>query len=233
MIRKITNTISLTLFALGSFAQPNVEFDSKTIDFGTIVEGSISKHRFAYKNTGNQPFIISNVSVTCGCTVPQWSKEALLPGDTASLYIQFDSRNKMGKVGKGVNLTTNCPDPMIGLIILATIVPDSNFKPIIDSISYKPITLVNLKSYFELKIPMKSLAKKGFKGNHADAEKIIKKLLIEKDLLLSQNAWITIDKEMIVINALDKNLQQSLIKLINTELLNKKRMKYWVKKAEG
>ncbi|MFM9944768.1 MAG: DUF1573 domain-containing protein, partial [Bacteroidia bacterium] len=142
MITKIISTVCLALLSIGSMAQPNAEFDSKTVDFGKIMEGTISKHSFKYKNTGNQPLVIEHVSVTCGCTAPKWTKQALLPGDTASVYIEFDSRNKMGQVAKGVNLMTNCPEPLIGLIILANIVPDSNFKAVVDSSTFKPMTLI-------------------------------------------------------------------------------------------
>ena len=138
MIIKSIYTACIGLIAFSSQAQPAMEFESKKVDFGNILEGTISTHRFKYKNTGNQPLVVEHVSVTCGCTAPQWSKAALQPGDTASIYIEFNSANKMGPVSKGVNLMTNCPEPLIGLLVYANIIPDSNFIPLIDSVSHKP-----------------------------------------------------------------------------------------------
>ncbi len=231
MIRKFIYTACISIYSTIGFAQAKVEFENKTIDFGKVVEGSICKHRFIYKNIGLEPFIISHVSVTCGCTAPFWSKTPLLPGDTASIYIEFNTHNKMGNVAKGVNLMTNCAEPLIGLIILANIVPDSTFVPTIDSLSAKPLKLVFLKSFCQVNIPLKSLTKSGFKGNAADGEKIIKRILKDNNQLLYDQIWFTQEKGMIVTNMMDKNLQAPLITLIKKELLNKKRLKYWVKKV--
>lgn len=232
MITKIIYTACIALFTISGLAQPNMEFDSKKVDFGNILEGTISTHRFNYKNTGNQPLIIGHVSVTCGCTAPQWSKTPLQPGDTASIYIEFNSANKMGPVIKGVNLMTNCPEPLIGLLVYANIVPDSNFIATIDSISQKPLTLMFHKSYNQIKIPLKALAKKSFKGNETDAEKLMMRIMKETNPLLYNSVWITSEKGILIANMLDKNLQPPTLLLIKTEMLNKKRMKYWVKKMK-
>ena len=80
---------------------------------------------------------------------------------------------------------------------------------------------------------MKSLTKKGFKGNESDAEKVLKQILLEKEPLLYNNVWITSEPGMLVANMLDKNLKTPSINLIKKELLNKKRMKYWMKKVKG
>lgn len=216
-----------------SIAQPKVEFDSKTIDFGKIIEGTISTHRFTYKNTGDQPFIISHVSVTCGCTAPQWSSQPLAPGDTASLFVQFDSKNKMGAVAKGVNLMTNCPDAIIGLIILADIIPDTNFIATFDSLSNKPFKLAYYKSFSQVIVPLKLFSKKGFKGTEADLEKLVKQVLKEKNPLLYNSVWFTSENGLLITNMMDKNLQAPYIALIKEEVLNKKRLKYWSKRVKN
>ena len=43
-------------------------------DFGTIQQGDSPEFTFTFKNTGNEPMIISNAKGSCGCTVPQWPK---------------------------------------------------------------------------------------------------------------------------------------------------------------
>jgi hypothetical protein len=230
MIKKLLFSIVVAFASVAGSAQPKIEFDSRSIDFGTVVEGTICKHRFYYKNTGNQPFIISDVSVTCGCTVPQWSRNPLQSGDTASIYIEFSTHNKLGNVAKGVNLMTNCPDPEIGLIILANIISDSNFIPIKDSLSYKPLKVVTYKSYTQVVTPLKLFAKKGFKGNEGDAENLIRKIMKDTDQLLFNNVWFTKESGNVVANMMDKNLMPTFIALFKKELLNKKRLKYWVSK---
>lgn len=233
MITKIIYTAGLALFAISGLAQPAMEFETKKVDFGTIIEGTINTYRFKYKNTGNQPLIIEHVSVTCGCTAPQWSKVPLPPGDTASLYIEFNSANKMGPVTKGVNVMTNCPEPLIGLLVYANIISDPNFIPTIDSISHKPLKSVFQKSFNQVQLPMKSIVKKGFKGTESDAEKMIKEIMKQTNPLLYNNVWITTENGMLIANMLDKNLQAPTILLIEKEMLKKKRLKYWIKKMKA
>ncbi len=229
MIQKNSFTLCLVLATFYLAAQPKVEFKSRSVDFGNIVEGSISIHRFHYQNIGTQPFVISHVSVTCGCTAPQWSKSELLPGDTASVYIEFDSKNKMGPVHKGVNLMTNCEEPLIGLLIYANIIPDSNFIPLVDSVALYPLRLVKQKSFSQIGIPMATLAKKGFKGNSKDAETLFKYILKQNDnTLLYDHVWVTSENNLLMANLIDKNLQTPTVHLIQTEMLSKKRLKYWI-----
>ena len=233
MISRIIYIASLFLASFQAVSQPVMEFDSKTVDFGKILEGTISSHSFHYKNTGNKPLIIEHVSVTCGCTAPHWTKDPLQPGDTSSIYVEFNSANKMGPVTKGVNIMTNCAEPLIGLLIYADIVPDSNFIPVVDSISSKPLKLVYHKSFFQVRIPMKLLAKKGFKGDEDDAEKLMKKIMEVSNPLLYNNVWINSDKGWLQANMLDKNLQAPTLLLIKNELLNKKKLKSWIKKTKA
>ena len=49
-----------------------VEFEETEFDFGTVMEGEKVTHVYKFKNTGDEPLIISNAKATCGCTVPSW-----------------------------------------------------------------------------------------------------------------------------------------------------------------
>ena len=232
MITKIIYTLCIALCAITGFAQPNVEFDTKKVDFGTILEGTVNPFRFHYKNIGNQPFLISYVSVTCGCTAPVWSKKELQPGDTASIYIEFNSANKNGPVVKGVNIINNSTEPLIGLLVYANIVPDSNFKVIVDSVSFKPFKLAYYKSYNQVMIPLKILNKKGFNGTISEAEMVVKRIIKDSDHTLYENLWTSYENNIILVNALDKKLQEQSAILFKKEILKKKRLKYWMKKIK-
>jgi len=93
----------------------SIEFDEDTYDYGEIVDGEKVKHLYKFKNTGDNPLIISNAKGSCGCTVPQWPREPIAPGKSGEIEVVFDSKNK-GKVGgspqsKRVTLTANT-DPV-------------------------------------------------------------------------------------------------------------------------
>jgi len=217
---------------LHAFSQPKAEFTSQTVDFGTVIEGTVCKYTFKFRNTGNKPLIITNVSVTCGCTVPRWSQEPIPAGDTSSVFIEFNTFNKMGLVEKGVNLTTNQPDPMIGLIIIARIIPDPNFIPTMDSTTYKPFYLIDQKSFSQIKIPVKNLYKKKFRGDGYYLEALVKKILSENDKTLQENIWYTTTSDELTINSFSKDIKESAAKILHKELSKKRKIKNWMKKVK-
>jgi hypothetical protein len=232
MIRSLFYLVISSL-PLHAFSQPKAEFTSQTVDFGTVIEGTVCKYTFKFKNTGNKPLIISNVSVTCGCTVPRWSPQPVPAGDTSSIFIEFNTFNKMGLVEKGVNLTTNQPDPMIGLIIIARVIPDPNFVATIDSVSLRPFYLIDQKSFSQIKIPVKKLYKKKFRGDGYYLETIVKKILTETDKTLQENIWYTTTTDELTINTFSKDIKQTAAKILHKELSKKRKVKKWMKKVKS
>jgi len=86
---------------------PYVAFTEAVFDFKEIYQGDKVEHIFEFENTGNKPLIISNVQTTCGCTVPQWPKEAIAPGAKEKLKVVFNSRGKMGRQNKVITIVSN------------------------------------------------------------------------------------------------------------------------------
>lgn len=84
-----------------------MSFDDLTYDYGTITSGEKVRHAYVFKNTGSEPLIISNAKGSCGCTVPEWPREPIAPGESGEIMVQFDSSNKSGKQTKKVTLTSN------------------------------------------------------------------------------------------------------------------------------
>ena len=86
---------------------PSFSFDKENHDFGTIEEGTIAKYDFEFTNTGEAPLIISNASGSCGCTVPQWPREPIAPGETGIIHVEFNSNGRPGNQTKTVTLNAN------------------------------------------------------------------------------------------------------------------------------
>ena len=86
---------------------PKIEFDMEVWEFGEINEGESVDTIFTFKNIGNKPLIISNAKAGCGCTVPQWPKEPIAPGESGTIAVKFNSKGKPGKQTKRVTLTMN------------------------------------------------------------------------------------------------------------------------------
>ncbi len=86
---------------------PTMEFQTMEHDFGTITEGQVVEHTYAFKNTGAAPLIIQGAQGSCGCTVPDWSKEPIPVGGTGFVKAKFDSNGKPNIQNKTVTVTAN------------------------------------------------------------------------------------------------------------------------------
>lgn len=84
-----------------------IQYESEKFNFGVIDEGEVVKHVFKFKNTGNEPLIISNAKGSCGCTVPTWPKEPVPPGGSGEIKVEFNSKGKPGPQSKRVTVTAN------------------------------------------------------------------------------------------------------------------------------
>ena len=104
-----------------------VEFSESKHDYGVIEQGEKVSHLFTFKNTGNEPLVLSNVKPSCGCTTPKWTKEPIAPGADGEIMVEFDSKGKSGKQTKTVTVTANTEPATTVLTITGDIqVPDAS-----------------------------------------------------------------------------------------------------------
>lgn len=102
---------------------PLIKFDRTEHDFGTIKEGDVVETEFIFTNDGKSELIITSATATCGCTVPEYPKEPVLPGQQGTIKVKFDSNHRPNKQQKEVNLTTNTESGTEKLIIKAMVTP--------------------------------------------------------------------------------------------------------------
>ncbi len=105
---------------------PKISFNKTEHDFGTINEGDIVETVFEFTNSGKSELIISSAKGSCGCTVPQWPKEPIAPGEKGEIKVKFNSYKKPNKQQKQVTLLTNTVDGKEILIIKAQVTPSSS-----------------------------------------------------------------------------------------------------------
>jgi hypothetical protein len=89
--------------------------DGMDKDFGKIEEGKTLEVSFRFKNVGDKPLVISNVSASCGCTVPETPKKPYAPGETGVIKASFNSAGKSGAQAKQVNVFANLEPAMTTL----------------------------------------------------------------------------------------------------------------------
>jgi hypothetical protein len=140
-MKKLLYTLPLImLIASASFAQTSVspvtgsetatqpvnpnagEFKwvEETHDFGTIPQNVPVKNKFMFTNTGKEPIIISNVQKTCGCTVTDWTKEPIMPGQTGFVMAEFNAA-KEGPFTKAITVQSDSKTPSVKLYFKGTV----------------------------------------------------------------------------------------------------------------
>lgn len=104
---------------------PTMDFKDTTFDFGKMYEGEVATHEFEFVNNGKMPLLISNAAGTCGCTVPQYPKTPIAPGEKANIVIKFNSLNKVGLQNKTINIYTNSNKGLHALNITAEVLENN------------------------------------------------------------------------------------------------------------
>jgi len=88
-------------------AMPKIEVEQDFFDFGEMNQDESISTEFRLKNIGDAPLLIRSAKGSCGCTVPEWPKESVAPGNEAIIKVTFNSEKKEGKQNKTVALVTN------------------------------------------------------------------------------------------------------------------------------
>ncbi|MEO6686981.1 MAG: DUF1573 domain-containing protein [Dyadobacter sp.] len=105
-----------------SFAQKGVlKFKEETHKFGKVPQGTPVTNEFVFTNTGTDPVVISNVTVSCGCTTPVWSKAPVLPGKTGIIKATFNAA-AAGSFNKPVTVFSNTEGGSITLYLNGEVV---------------------------------------------------------------------------------------------------------------
>ena len=87
--------------------QTEIEVEEQVHVFENIKEGDKARHTYKVKNVGDKPLFIANVQVSCGCTVPEFSKDPVLPGQTGDITLEFNSTGKPGHQKKNAMIICN------------------------------------------------------------------------------------------------------------------------------
>lgn len=95
---------------------PVITFEKVEHDYGKINEGDDGNCVFKFKNTGKEPLIITNAKSSCGCTVPEWTTEPVMPGKSGEIKVKYDTKRK-GVISKSITITSNAKNATVELKI--------------------------------------------------------------------------------------------------------------------
>jgi len=96
-----------------------IKFDKLTHDFGTFSEKNpVVSYTFTYTNVGEQPLVINQAVASCGCTVPEYTKTPIQPGEKGEIKVTYNGTGKFpGHFKKSITVRTNGAVEMTRLYI--------------------------------------------------------------------------------------------------------------------
>ena len=112
--------LTAMLLSAATFGQ-EINFETQTIDFGTITKGSDGNRIFKFTNSGSVALEIQNVTSSCGCTIPKKPKAPIAPGEQGEIQVRYDT-NRMGPFLKTITVSSNAQaTPVVALKIRGTV----------------------------------------------------------------------------------------------------------------
>lgn len=109
----------------GEKEMPSISFEEDSHDFGKVIQGEKVSYYFKFQNTGKSNLIVSDVSSSCGCTVPEFTRNPVAPGEEGSIKVTFDSDNRKGFQNKTVTVVSNThPNSKVLKIKAQVVVPE-------------------------------------------------------------------------------------------------------------
>ncbi|MDO5525689.1 MAG: DUF1573 domain-containing protein [Prevotella sp.] len=105
--------------ALATMAQAEIKFEKLTHNFGKFSENAPKVTTvFKFTNVGDAPLVINQAVASCGCTVPEYTKAPIKPGEQGTIKITYNGAGKFpGHFKKSITVRTNGKVEMTRLYI--------------------------------------------------------------------------------------------------------------------
>ena len=83
-----------------------IAFDTINHNFGKIPFSGEAEFEFIFTNSGKAPLIVTHVKSTCGCTIPEWSREPVNAGKKGAIRVSYDT-HRVGAFTKSIYVYSN------------------------------------------------------------------------------------------------------------------------------
>jgi hypothetical protein len=92
-----------------------ITFQEEMYDYGDVPYDGHGYHTFIFENTGNEPLVLGEVKGSCSCTVPDWPRTPIAPGEKGEIRVKYDTK-KVGAINKSVTVNSNAVNTPIKVI---------------------------------------------------------------------------------------------------------------------
>jgi len=96
-----------------------IKFDKVTHNFGNFSDKEpVVSCVFSFTNVGGQPLVVNQAVASCGCTVPEYTKTPIQPGEKGEIKVTYNGTGKFaGHFKKSITIRTNGAVEMTRLYI--------------------------------------------------------------------------------------------------------------------
>lgn len=118
MRKFFTLLVMSALFGTSAMAQAVIKFEKTIHDFGQFDKNKIQTYEFVFVNSGDKPLVIHQAYGSCGCTVPQFSKDPIEPGKKGVIKVSFNGKGQFnGRFKKSINIRSNASNALTRIYI--------------------------------------------------------------------------------------------------------------------
>lgn len=111
-MKKLILTTVLVVFGMTTMMAQKpaqIKFEKTTHNFGSFSEKEPKVTcTFTYTNVGEQPLVVNQAIASCGCTVPEYTKNPVKPGESGEIKVTYNGAGKFpGHFKKSITVRTN------------------------------------------------------------------------------------------------------------------------------
>jgi len=126
-MKRVVLFFCLLLFGVtvkSQYAQTKIQISPSEHDFGKFKEeAGQQSFDFIVTNTGTSPLVIQNVVASCGCTLPDWTKQPIPAGGKGKVSARYDPKDRPGAFNKTLSVYTNAKPEVVVLTIKGEVTP--------------------------------------------------------------------------------------------------------------
>lgn len=114
-LRRLTSLVLLMFLVFYTNGQAIAKVDDPKQSFGTVTKGDLVELKYIITNTGNEPLLIQKFEVQCTCTSVIFDEKPVLPGNSTTVTVKFDTKTVYDRQDRIVSLISNVKGGVIKL----------------------------------------------------------------------------------------------------------------------
>ena len=148
-MKKFIALATMLIMATIAFAQDEIDpkdkgeikFEKTRHNFGVFSQDTaVVSYDFVFTNVGKSPLIIHQASASCGCTIPEYTLEPIMPGRKGKISVTYNGKGKRpGVFRKSITIHNNGKQSQVRLYIEGEMIDNTPVELIQDNTLYQDI----------------------------------------------------------------------------------------------